>query len=1008
MGVGASALEEDSLEFHNVFIDLAKAARANNTTLLQEILNKHTEVLPALLRTADENGNTALALACREGRLEIVKALLFSGSDVNQENNQQYTPIMHAVWSNQPEIIKFLVSAKADVNHQQTRNHGLTALIIAAEKGYDDCAEVLLQNGANPSARRLDGKTAFHVAATKGYTRIAHLLLQHGIGLGIKDNDESTALMLADAAKHNIVSMLLSSPNPAADFAVERAVAIASVLKACILCKKVFKALVSSETLSKKDKSPVTIADYGAQAVVVKQLRAAFPNDPVVGEEDAKELRATEGEEMKNRVCDLVRSIESEFSDEEILAAIDYGTYEGGASGRHWTLDPIDGTLGFLRGEQYAIALSLVVNGEPVIGVLGCPNLPLKWGDDESARGFVFIAVKGQGAFMRRINDDEETSIFVSPTSDFSQVKFCESVESGHTSHSASEKISKELGVTESAIRMDSQCKYAALSRGDAEIYLRLPTKKGYEEKIWDHAAGALLIQEAGGSVSDVTGAKLDFSLGRTLKNNRGIIASNGVIHEHVVSVVKRILEDMENQSNQASATPETAKESVRINPIIAKTGSSTSLTGSVSQTHAAESPTARRNPIMESVRKVVETVVPPTEPVPEIAQQSLAVTSSSESPKSGQVEAVAPQESLPTPTVPEPQTDSASNVNLTTSTTTTLLAPETTSRKEPPMRTNRLNQTPVAFVPHITSMSVDYPQGYPNTKKVSDDEFGRVFDFYRRELREKEPILGRTHPTIIRFLFKLGNLLKEHRRYIQSGEYFLRLVDTWKEIKQSGTSLDAANFDSASLLDSLDHVGFHASEAKEYAHALRFYEAAFILTQGIHGLSHPLSANILENLGACYAHLSDTNSALQHFQKALTIRRSTEGTAKEDLARLLHQIANTLSNLGHQEESAQAYQESRVLFTELGASHLDDLASLLDDWGCLCESLKQYEKALELFKESYSIRSKIYGPEHFWTITSMENVFTSQLSVNLEDALETSRQILRLAQQVWHKMTMV
>ena len=98
------------------------------------------------------------------------------------------------------------------------------------------------------------------------------------------------------------------------------------------------------------------------------------------------------------------------------------------------------------------------------------------------------------------------------------------------------------LGITVPPYRIDSQCKYAAVARGDASIYLRLPTKKGYEEKIWDHAAGSIVIQEAGGRATDVRGDELDFSLGRTLRNNLGVVVTNGVLHDCVVAAVRNVL----------------------------------------------------------------------------------------------------------------------------------------------------------------------------------------------------------------------------------------------------------------------------------------------------------------------------------------------------------------------------------------------------------------------------------------------------------------------------------
>lgn len=89
---------------------------------------------------------------------------------------------------------------------------------------------------------------------------------------------------------------------------------------------------------------------------------------------------------------------------------------------------------------------------------------------------------------------------------------------------------------------MDSQCKYACIARGDASIYLRIPVSEAYKEKIWDHASGALIVCEAGGIVTDVYGNKLDFTHGRTLKLNKGIIACHLDIHSKVLKAALSVL----------------------------------------------------------------------------------------------------------------------------------------------------------------------------------------------------------------------------------------------------------------------------------------------------------------------------------------------------------------------------------------------------------------------------------------------------------------------------------
>ncbi len=325
-------------------------------------------------------------------------------------------------------------------------------------------------------------------------------------------------------------------------YEAERAAAIEAVEKASRLCRAVQANLVDEASMDKKDKSPVTVADFGAQAVVTHVLRGVFPDLPLVGEEDAAELREADNAGLTEKVVANVNEILPGLASDVVLDLIDYGTYEGGPSGRHWTLDPIDGTKGFLRLDQYAVALALIEDGEVVLGVLGCPNLPLDAADPDGAKGCLFVAVKGEGAFARPLDTRNEERIEVTGISDPTQANFCESVESGHSSQGDSAKVAELLGITAAPFRIDSQCKYGAVSRGDASIYLRLPTRKDYEEKIWDHAAGCIVIREAGGRVTDVRGKDLDFSIGRTLRDNTGVIVTNGHLHDRVIEAVRLVL----------------------------------------------------------------------------------------------------------------------------------------------------------------------------------------------------------------------------------------------------------------------------------------------------------------------------------------------------------------------------------------------------------------------------------------------------------------------------------
>jgi len=153
-----------------------------------------------------------------------------------------------------------------------------------------------------------------------------------------------------------------------------------------------------------------------------------------------------------------------------------------------WTLDPIDGTLGFLRGGQYALCLALIVDGKVQLGVLGCPNLPVSFQNPASGRGILLFGVYGDKAYQSPIMDfvrNNATVCAIKEIDDLSQARFCESVDSGHSSHDEQKQVANLLGIKTSSVRMDSQAKYAELTRGGAEIYLRLPVSMKYEEKIW-------------------------------------------------------------------------------------------------------------------------------------------------------------------------------------------------------------------------------------------------------------------------------------------------------------------------------------------------------------------------------------------------------------------------------------------------------------------------------------------------------------------------------------------
>jgi 3'(2'), 5'-bisphosphate nucleotidase len=307
------------------------------------------------------------------------------------------------------------------------------------------------------------------------------------------------------------------------------------------LCEQVRREQ-GSLAIAKPDRTPVTVADFSAQAIICQALGEAFPNDPVIGEEDSTLLR-TQTDQLA-RVTQYVQAYLPSATPESVATWIDRGNAQ--VKSRYWTLDPIDGTKGYIRGDQYAIALALVEAGELKLGLLGCPALPVDLTQPDGERGVLFVAVRGQGATMIPLAGGAPRPLHVTDASEESLRRLAKSIVSEHSNPTLQEAVVQAIGLTAPPWQLDSQAKYGVVARGEAALYLRLPFPITSEKRqnTWDHAAGVIMVEEAGGRVTDMYGQPLDFSFGAKLVNNQGIIASNGVIHEAVLAAVAKMAKE--------------------------------------------------------------------------------------------------------------------------------------------------------------------------------------------------------------------------------------------------------------------------------------------------------------------------------------------------------------------------------------------------------------------------------------------------------------------------------
>jgi 3'(2'), 5'-bisphosphate nucleotidase len=365
-------------------------------------------------------------------------------------------------------------------------------------------------------------------------------------------------------------------------YAAELSLALAAVHNASILTKSVLRSLknhVSAET--KADDSPVTIADFAAQALLISAIHAVYPNDQFLGEESADALRSNAP--LADRVWELVQRAQSlhaertqnealqgaqtlafPASKEEMFELIDRGGKgEQTATGRVWVMDPVDGTATFMQGQQYAVCLCLLVDGKQAVGVIGCPNLafdvegPLGQSRvhedlvDEDDFGVLLSATKGQGTFIRRMSErawGEARKIDLSelPEKNLEDLNFVEST-IGKTSLSQEEHkaVCEQLGARwPGTVIWAQQVKHVALALGSTDVMVRIPKTVDRFTCVWDHAGGHLLYTEAGGLIKDFNGGDVDFAQGRHIagERNYGMIAALPSVFEKVERAVKDVL----------------------------------------------------------------------------------------------------------------------------------------------------------------------------------------------------------------------------------------------------------------------------------------------------------------------------------------------------------------------------------------------------------------------------------------------------------------------------------
>lgn len=268
---------------------------------------------------------------------------------------------------------------------------------------------------------------------------------------------------------------------------LETAVALAETAGAAIM--KIYEEgfVVEQKFITETYSEPVTAADKTASRIIVTGLADQFPGDAILSEEEPD---------------DIDRRL---------------------SSSRVWIVDPLDGTKGFTeKMGDFAVQIGLVVNGEPSVGVVYQP-----------IGKRMFRSRKGDGAYLSE-SGGTPSRLVVSDVTDFSKMTIA--VSRSHRSPKMS-RIIEHYGFAEEFRHGSVGLKVGFIARRIADIYIHLSPFTKY----WDTAAPQAIIEEAGGTLTDIFGNRINYTL-RDVRNHNGILATNGISKDAAAAHLRPLL----------------------------------------------------------------------------------------------------------------------------------------------------------------------------------------------------------------------------------------------------------------------------------------------------------------------------------------------------------------------------------------------------------------------------------------------------------------------------------
>ncbi|MBE0689964.1 MAG: hypothetical protein IH587_07560 [Anaerolineae bacterium] len=288
------------------------------------------------------------------------------------------------------------------------------------------------------------------------------------------------------------------------------------------------------EHSDKGGNDPVTIADYGIQALLLRAMNTHYPDDGIIAEEDSEHFFALVSPDQQRLIANLLGEVLGEpVHTDDIAHWLDYGQKR--VCSRMWTIDPIDGTRGYVSGRRYSVAIGLLVDHQPAAGLLACAEYP-----DDDGHGVLFYTHDGV-AYAQPMSDTRPPrSIHVSDTDDPALLRTVVSTDAIEIDLPRVQPVLAAAHIASEFDYVDGQDKYAMVAAGDVDFYLRPERPDFRPHNIWDHVPGVAIVQAAGGIVSDLDGEPLDFSQGKTLPK-QGVVVSSASAYPRVLDAVRHV-----------------------------------------------------------------------------------------------------------------------------------------------------------------------------------------------------------------------------------------------------------------------------------------------------------------------------------------------------------------------------------------------------------------------------------------------------------------------------------